>query len=279
MNFAALLARCGYSLQDVLGQFKTECRKIPAELGRDGMAHETTARDAANLLTRWYTNVDCLNPRGRPIPLPLQGPAPSIEALARQVGSTVMVTDLRDYLTLSRTIQAHGDLYVPIRRYVLHPPKSRTLSAHCLRIVAGLLRTAERNASVERSAHSEQQDQIIPWWLEGTADGEASPNETIKTMRYLGPAALKLLEYAEDSMSRRRASGSGREKTVPLSMVVFMFEGMPGDLAPSSASRSLTGPPRRPPRYPASTSRKVINTRSKARSISAGKDSRGVNAF
>jgi hypothetical protein len=276
-NFARLLARCGYSREDALRQFRTELHRLPPHLGRDERDQQATAHDAANLMSWWYTHADCLNSRGRPIPLRLQGPAPSLEALAREVGSTLAVTDLRDYLTFTLTIRARGDRYIPIKRYVVHRPQSRTLSAHALRIVAGLLRTAERNTNVERNTGFARDDHRVPFWLEAAADGEVSANHTIATMRYLEPAAMKLLEHADDSMARQGTSRSDRDRMVPLSMVVYMFEelreansGKPGHSDSGRASTPLTHRPRPLRQGPASTSRKRIKAQRKAKSPSAG---------
>jgi hypothetical protein len=270
-NFARLLARCGHSPEDALRELKTAFREFPPDLARYGMGRETPTHDAANLMSQWYTNADSLNSRGRPIPLPLLGPAPSIEALARQVGSTVAVTELRDYLILARTIKPHGDRYIPFKRHVLHRPQTRTLSAHCLRIVAGLLRTSERNITVDRNARSVHEDRRLPWWFEMAADGDVPQHETIKTMRYLEPACLKLLEYADDTMLRRRAPASTRNRNVPLAMVVYMFEGLPegqsrGTRHPQPAGASTTPTPaaHRSPRGPA---RKGIKAQRKPRTV------------
>jgi len=270
-NFARLLARCGHSPEDALRQLETAFREFPPDRARYGMGPETPTHDAANLMSRWYTNVDCLNSRARPIPLPLLGPTPSIEALARQIGSTVAVTELRDYLILARTIKPHGDRYIPIKRHILHSPQSRTLSAHCLRIVAGLLRTSERNISVDRNAKSIDEDRDIPWWFEMAADGDVPQHQTIKTMRYLEPACLKLLEYADDTMLRRRAPASTRHRNVPLSMVVYMFEGLPEGqsrgtrhVRPGGPASAPTDAPQRLPHGPA---RKAIKAPRKARSL------------
>lgn len=213
---ARLVARCGLSLEEASATFSAECRRIPRKVGRDVRIDDARAREAAQIITLWYTESEYLNARGRPIPVPLLGAAPSMEALARRVNPTLAVTDALVHLNAARVLRKVEGLYVPCRRYVSHKPNTPAQNAHSLRVVAGLLRTTARNAKPR--VNGDQR------WFEGAAAGSISKRKRISTMRELEPAAHGFLQLV-DAFLVKEAPDSKDVATVPLFVEVVMFEG------------------------------------------------------
>jgi hypothetical protein len=68
---------------------------------------------ASQLFTRWITDPSCCNADGAPRSLPRSGPAPSFEALARQLSSDVHPRTVLDELLRLGLVTLSGDEVVP----------------------------------------------------------------------------------------------------------------------------------------------------------------------
>jgi hypothetical protein len=229
VNLAWLFAACGFSLEEASATFTTECSRVPRQLGRRARASGRFSDEASHAITLWHMDPQYLGPRARPIPLPLNGPAPSLEALIKRVNPKLNFPAVLAYFRAAKTLKKVGLLYVPTRRYVAHKAHTRFQSMHSLRVVSGLLRTVRRNGMGPR------------WrWFEGAADGTVPGRGAIATRRALEPAATQFLEHVDAFLLRRSAQprGSKKGKRTPLSVGVFMFEGTPLKTPRRSAFRS-----------------------------------------
>ena len=84
-RFVRILARCGAAPQDIVREVRTACRGIPKAWATQDPQSTREIGDAAHVLTIWFTELDYLDPFGKPRPLPLEGTRESVTSLVRSV--------------------------------------------------------------------------------------------------------------------------------------------------------------------------------------------------
>jgi hypothetical protein len=212
-HFAWLLVRSGFSRDEAVQAFRAACDVIPSRVGAHGIGSGCTADEASHVITLWYMRSEYLDRRGHPLPLPLGGPAPSLEALVQLVNPALTLQSVLRYLNAGRGLTRRGDKYLPRGRAVALRPGTTFHTAHHLRAVSGLLRTIEHNARGK------------PQWFEYLADGIIPESKLRSTMRDFRPTGMEMLQYADAFMLRRSQSTQRKGKELPLSVGVYVFEG------------------------------------------------------
>ena len=220
--FAWLLSRSGYSREHSSRLFKETLDRIPASVGRDQTGRHATADDAAHIVTLWHMTDGYIDERGEPIALPARGAAPSIEALARLANRDLTIEAVMDVLCATHTLRQRRGRYVPVSRAVSHKAATPYQAVHHLRVVTGLLRTAEHNARPTRG------------WLEWAADGLVPAAKRRVFQRDFRNVGLEMLQYADALMLRHAAKPDSKAPKVPLTIGVYMFEDRP--LPPQSTN-------------------------------------------
>jgi hypothetical protein len=225
-HFAWLIARCGFSRDEAARTFRSVCQAIPAHVGDGGIGSGRMADEASHVITLWYMTSGYLDRRGKPLPLPLEGPAPSLEALTRQVNPGLTVASVLDYLNAGKNLIRRGNVYLPRGRAVALRHNTPFLIAHNLRAVTGLLRSVEHNSRGR------------PQWFEYCADGTIPVSRLRRIQRDFSPTGMQMLQYADAFMLRRSLSAKGRGRHVRLSVGVYVFEERP---LPPETSRRKNG--------------------------------------
>ena len=110
--FLLALLRCGYS-KGSLSQIVTSAfQHLPELLGAVPVAPRDELNDPAHLLTVWRSQPPYLH-NGRPRPLPLRGPAPSIESLIREVNPRLKLQTVMAYLQAANALTKVGRRFAP----------------------------------------------------------------------------------------------------------------------------------------------------------------------
>lgn len=125
-----------------------------------------TQYEATLVLAAWYTDLDYLDPEGRPIRLPLTGAAPSLHALIKRVGLKVSARDMAQSLERIKAIRSVGLEYAPLRRAKALLGTGRLANRETLRLVVRLLRSIDENRAQRRAAHGDEIKVVTA--LEGT---------------------------------------------------------------------------------------------------------------
>ena len=99
------------------GISRKEVKRQRDLLAEGGEPVSTKTTDATRLLSGWHQDRNYIDDDGTPLPLPLNGPAPSFESLfALYGGDTPMQTLLRE-LKNAASIGEDGDALVALRRF------------------------------------------------------------------------------------------------------------------------------------------------------------------
>ena len=230
-NVAWLIASAGYPLEEARERFISTCAQIPRHVGRH--SRPSPVADPGQVMSLWYSKSEYLTQRGKPIPLPLSGPAPSIEALMHEVDPRLTVSETLDYLSACKAIKRRGKMVIPMTRLLNLPAKSPYQSALHLKAAAGLLRTIDHNAN---SANQ---------WLQVVAEAPIPEHKLHSTMVYFSRAGSQMAKDADDLLLRRAGEGEKGGANVPLSFGVYVYPGPNEKAARPASSQGNSGQKRK----------------------------------
>ena len=232
------MGRCGYSRRTVVNALKAVRGWVTTNAAPVVTGSRTVSDEAAHIITLWHMSPGYVDGTGEPIPLPVSGPAPSIEALVRRADRNLTLDSAMDYLRRTKAVRKIGVKFVPRSRQVLHQTGTLTQAQHHLRVVTGLMLTAKHNS---RAPFSQR-------WVEAVADGVISRARSRAFQREFQAIGIELLKSADTLMVRdQRAKRSGASH-IPMSIGVYVFEG-----PPLTAGGRLIRPKAQTPRSGAST--------------------------
>jgi len=143
--FVRAMVRGGYSAAALESAVKAAVESSPPSVRPTGSGGRPDFDDAAHILTLWSRDPDYLSPSGSLRPVPVRGPAPSIEALAEKVSPPLTFEEAWTQLSRTSTLQQVGELYVPRREALIHLGDPQQLSSHNLRVLNCALHTLEHN--------------------------------------------------------------------------------------------------------------------------------------
>lgn len=191
-----LLAACGYCQADIRHAMRRAliAARIPKP-AIPGLDAEFVA-DAPHVITLWYQDPQLLRADGAPRPLPLKGPAPSLEALVRQLkrprDSKIMI----EYLRHIKGIKAVRGGWVPANRYLLFADPVGN-AVHALEGTLGFLRTTNRNIQQPKSTS----------WFEARLTTRPLPKSQLlrvdRLVRHMGHEYLATLDRRLGAMEDR----------------------------------------------------------------------------
>jgi len=214
-RFVQVLARCGCAPQAIEGEVSKLCRQIPKS-----WLHRADLRDSVDpghLMTLWFSDPAYLDARGRPRPVPLRGPALSIEDLAHRVDPKFDARYVVRYLMRGGGLKRIGARYVPNGRVVIY--RGRESETPFLRGLFGLLRTLE---------HNSQRAGLAPGWLELSTRNPHFPVSAAEGFeRRLRRRVNRFLVQIDADMHRREGARKQGERTVRMGVGVYQYEDVP----------------------------------------------------
>ena len=214
-RFVRVLARCGCAPQAIEEEVSKVCRQIPKS-----WLHRADLRDSVDpghVMTLWFSDPAYLDPRGRPRPLPLRGPALSLEGLVHRVDPKFDVRYIVRYLMHGGGLKRIGARYVPKGRVVIY--RGRESQTPVLRGLFGLLRTLE---------HNTQRVGLAPGWLELSTRNPYFPVSAAEGFeRRLRQRVNRLLVQIDADMHRRECGRKKGERSVRMGVGVYQYEEAP----------------------------------------------------
>ena len=157
-RMVALLVRNGIERAAIETACRRACDKHSRPRPRRSNPSDSLAvqYDASLLLAAWYTDLDYLDPEGRPLRLPLTGAAPSLQALIKRVGLEVSGPDMVRYLERLKAIRSVEQQFVPLRRVKSLFGTGRLANRETLRLVVRLLRSIDEKGAERRARNLDQ---------------------------------------------------------------------------------------------------------------------------
>ena len=224
-RIVALLSRNGVDQAAIEGAFRRACDKH-TRLCRPAQADSLAAQyEATLLLAAWYTDLEYLDPEGRPLRLPLQGAAPSLHALIKRVGLKFSALDIVRYLERMKAIRSVGQAYEPLRRAKALLGTGRLANRETLRLVVRLLRSIDENRVQRGAAHRDEikvvtalESTEVPMRLRSVCRAQV----TRDIQQFLGELESRMLRY-----ERARVAG---EPLMHTGIGVFHFEEAPAEV-------------------------------------------------
>jgi hypothetical protein len=215
-RFVRVLAHCGCSASDILKAFTEACERLPKKNLARPVPVQPELSNASHILTVWFSDASYLDAAGKPIALPMRGPAPSVEALVARVDPTIDVEDFVSYLSRMKALKRTGSLYSPQKRVLSLRGAQGPEVFRNLRSILGLLQTLEHNMQPKRTARS---------WFEYWAENPAFPVSARAAFdTRLDDDAMKFLHRTDTDMHRRERERAPGEPTVRMVVGVYRFE-------------------------------------------------------
>ena len=203
----------------------------------------TEQYEASLLLAVWHTDLEYLDPEGRPIRLPLEGAAPSLEALIERVGLESSAQEMARYLERIKAIRAVGQTYVPLRGARSLLGTGSLAHREALRLVVRLLRSLDDNRAERRAGHLDRiklvtalESTEVPVRLRSVCRAQV----TRDIQQYLRELESRMLRY-----ERNRVSG---EPLLHTGIGVFHFEEALSEDEPRARKPKRAGRQGRAPR-------------------------------
>jgi hypothetical protein len=185
------------------------------------------------VLTLWFSEPAYCDSSGNPRPLPLRGPAPSLESLSLRAGPKLEVEKVLRHLLRPAVLRRERDCYVPRDRVLFFPGSGSPYHARSLRALNAMLSTLEHNARPRTTTQGR---------FERFAVNLRVPVSQVESFdqRLLKRGDNFLVETDSDLLGCERA-GDPNEPTVCIGVGIYRFQEEP--LPPE-------GPAGRPSRLP-----------------------------
>ena len=214
-SFVRVLARRGYTPQDIGAEVLRACRRIPRSWAQTAKVAVSQIDAAGHVLTLWFQDPAYLDSMGNPQPLSLRGADLSIEALARRVDAELDVEEILSHLLRRSVLRRNGTRYLPRSRVLMFRGSGASYHARSMQALVAMLSTLERNS---RPGHS------TPVLFERFAANVRVPVGAVAAFdRWLHRNGNRLLEQADAKLhayERKRRKG---ERTIRLGVGVYRF--------------------------------------------------------
>jgi len=197
---------------------------------------------ATQLFTRWQADPSLHDARGRPLPLPRTGPAPSFEALARSVTQDVHPRSLLDELRRLGLVAVDGDTVTLLRDSVVAGGDSERAYRFLGSNVSDHLRAGVDNVLGATPPHVEQ-----AVFADELSDESMAAFRDLARVQWqtLLAAAVPALQSLVDADA---AAGRPRKRRVRLGLYAFNDAMKGDDSQPAPAAPAPTTGRRRPVR-------------------------------
>ena len=144
---ARILNVSGCHPKDLQREFVRICRDLPNLKRAWEPMRPGHVADLSHVLARWHADEQYVDAEGRPVPLPLEGPEPSLNGLVSRVLPSIDPTQAIQWLTELKGIRREGKRFLPTDKYLAFNRLPVAAWAHGLTAVLGMLRTVEHNVS------------------------------------------------------------------------------------------------------------------------------------
>jgi hypothetical protein len=225
--FALLLTRCNFSRRSAARYFENCLNALPLSVGLPSDSLVAPAKDhvPADVLTQWHLLPQyVLN--GQPRPLRAKGSRASVASIVRRVNPRSDPDRILEYLLSIGAVKRVGDLYIPRERIVQHRLSPRLQRIHHARLAVSLLRTLERNTRQSTQGR----------WYQFATDGTVPESQLEDFSKQMWEASDQMLMLADAALFRRALTRRRGERSVPVTLGIFMSEGR--RLAPLHGSAS-----------------------------------------
>jgi hypothetical protein len=215
-RFVRVLARSGYTPEDIGREVLQTCRRMPKAASKQLTATLRDTDAAAHILTHWFSDPAYLDSRGNPRALPLLGAGASLQSLLervdRKLDTRVVLTQLMERRVLRRV----RNRYQPRDRLLSFRGSGALYNARSVRVLGSMLRTLEHNSEPERTS---------PVWFEVIARNARFPTKAREAFdKRLRRLAMRWLVQIDGDMHRREKTRESGERTVPLGVGIYFFE-------------------------------------------------------
>lgn len=202
VSLALLLCQCGYSPRELSKLTAAIFRNIPNSVGAGATGVDASLEDPSHVLTLWYSLPKYLK-KGRPRPLRILGPEPSLEALVHRVNPSLQVMQAVAEFRKAKAIVRKGLYYVPVKRWVSYlRPRSR--ASHQLRATIAFLGNQEHNLPSARTGN----------WFQRVAECPDFPVSALPKLEAdLDKQLGGYLNSVDDYMQRRALARRSDEPT------------------------------------------------------------------
>jgi hypothetical protein len=218
-HFVSILARCGCTAEDIGREVLKACSKLPSSWARHARVAPSALDAAAHVLTLWFSDPAYVDARGRPQPLPLEGSAPSLQALSLRMDARHDAQEILQHLLRQNVLQRVGTRYQPRGRVLIFRGAGTPHHARNLQALVAMLSTLHHNSRRRGSS---------PGWFEEFAVNAHVPVRAVKAFdSQFRSRATRFLVQSDDVLhllERRRKKG---ERTVRLGVGIYRFQETP----------------------------------------------------
>lgn len=144
---ARILNVSGCHPRDLQREFVRICRDLPIPKRAWEPMRPGHLADLSHVIARWHADEQYVDADGRPVPLPLGGPEPSLKGLVSRVIPSINPAQAIQWLTELKGIRRQGKQFVPTDKYLAFNRLPVAAWAHGLAAVLGMLRTVEHNVA------------------------------------------------------------------------------------------------------------------------------------
>jgi hypothetical protein len=144
---ARILNVSGCHPNELQREFTRICRDLPTPKRAWEPLRPDYLADLSHVIARWHADEQYVDADGRPVPLPLEGPEPSLKGLISRVLPGINPAQPVQWLTELKGIRRQGKRFLPTDKYLAFNRLPAAAWAHGLVAVLGMLRTVEHNVS------------------------------------------------------------------------------------------------------------------------------------
>lgn len=144
---ARILNVSGCHPKDLEREFARICRELPSPKRSWESMRPGHVADLSHVLARWHADEQYVDVEGRPVPLLLEGPEPSLNGLICRVLPSIDPAQAIQWLTELKGIRREGKRFLPTDKYLAFNRLPIAAWTHGLAAVLGMLRTVEHNVS------------------------------------------------------------------------------------------------------------------------------------
>jgi Family of unknown function (DUF6502) len=211
---ARILNVSGCHPSELQREFARICRDLPPPKRAWEPMRPGYIADLSHVIARWHADERYVDADGRPVPLPLDGPAPSLKELISRVVPSIDPAQSVQWLMELKGIRRQGKLFLPTDKYLPFNRLPVAAWAHGLAAVLGMLRTVEHNVSAPTQKRL----------LERTAINPRFPVRALPQFhRELKRQAAEIL-WRFDADMRREELRYQREPVTRLCIGLYAFE-------------------------------------------------------
>jgi hypothetical protein len=211
--FILTLVRGGYSVAAIQEVVRVVCTLVPPSLGIGAIGTDRNFEEPTHLLTLWHSKPPYVL-RGKPRPLPLRGPCPSLETLVREVNPKLDLQSVVTFLRRSHHLRRVGRRFLP-RSDVLSHRGSPNQPTHHLNTLAGVFANTDHNATPINLYRS---------WYDFVAECFHYPVSQMPALEeYIWKQANNFLRSLDAYMDRRERARTPGEPTTQIGAGVYEY--------------------------------------------------------